>query len=228
MGKTIREMPESTRPYEKCLRIGPKGLSDEELLAVILRTGIQGKTSVELASSVLRAAGGTLSGLRSMSERELMKIRGIGKVKAIELRCLLELCGRIARSDFLNGPDFSDPERIASFYMEEMRMLDREEVRVLYLNTKSRLIREETVSSGTVNQSLFPVREILVHALKNEAVYMILLHNHPSGDPAPSQADIAVTKNIAMGGKLIGVQLLDHIVLGDHRHVSMRERELFE
>ncbi len=228
MGNTIREMPESMRPYEKCLRIGPEGLSDEELLAVILRTGTKGKTSVELAVSVLQAAGGSLSGLRNLSERELMRIHGIGKVKAIELRCLLQLCGRIARSDFLNGPDFSDPKRIADFFMEEMRMLAQEEVRVLYLNTKSRLIREETVSRGTVNTSLFPVREILVRALKNEAVYMILLHNHPSGDPAPSQADISVTKNIALAGRLIGVQLLDHIVLGDHRYVSMRERELFE
>ncbi len=216
------------RPYEKCLRTGAESLSDEELLAVILRTGTKGKTSVELAKSVLESAGGTLSSLRTMSERELMRIHGIGRVKAIELRCLFQLCGRIARSDFLQGPDFSDPKRIADFYMEEMRMLDREEVRVLFLNTKSRLIREETVSRGTVNSSLFPVREILIRALKNEAVYMILLHNHPSGDPAPSAPDITVTRDIACAGRLIGVQLLDHIVLGDHRYVSMRERELFE
>lgn len=228
MGKTIRELPESMRPYEKCLRTGAESLSDEELLAVILRTGTKGKTSVELAKSVLESAGGTLSSLRTMSERELMRIHGIGRVKAIELRCLFQLCGRIARSDFLQGPDFSDPKRIADFYMEEMRMLDREEVRVLFLNTKSRLIREETVSRGTVNSSLFPVREILIRALKNEAVYMILLHNHPSGDPAPSAPDITVTRDIACAGRLIGVQLLDHIVLGDHRYVSMRERELFE
>jgi len=228
LGKTIRELPESMRPYEKCLRTGAESLSDEELLAVILRTGTKGKTSVELAKSVLESAGGTLSSLRTMSERELMRIHGIGRVKAIELRCLFQLCGRIARSDFLQGPDFSDPKRIADFYMEEMRMLDREEVRVLFLNTKSRLIREETVSRGTVNSSLFPVREILIRALKNEAVYMILLHNHPSGDPAPSAPDITVTRDIACAGRLIGVQLLDHIVLGDHRYVSMRERELFE
>ena len=226
MGNKIRELPKTARPYEKVMKYGPGGLDDSELLAVVLRTGTKGRNSVDTAREVLKKGGGTLSGFRALSFKELMSVPGIGEVKAVQLLCLSELAVRFSKSESPERLVFSDPGKVAAFFMEEMRILKQEELRVIFLNTKSRFLGTETVTRGSVNASMMPVREILISALKHEAVYMILLHNHPSGDPEPSSEDLSSTKQIVSAGSLSGISVLDHIIIGDHRYVSLRERGL--
>lgn len=224
MGEIIRELPEHLRPYEKAYKSGPEVLDDAELLAVILKTGTGGLSSVSMCRNLLRDAGGTLAGLRAMPLQELMKKKGIGKVKALQIRCLCELAVRFSRSELPMLPDFSCGEYVAAYYMEEMRTLRQEVVRALYLDTKNRLIREAEVSRGSVSASMLPVREILAEGFRCDAVNLILIHNHPSGDPTPSQADVEGTLSVMKAGEVVGIRLLDHVIIGDHRYVCLRER----
>ena len=157
----------------------------------------------------------------------LMRVRGIGKVKAIQILCLSELAKRMARASALQELDFSSPRTIAQYYMEDMRHREKEVLKLLLLNTRARLIGESEVSVGTVNMALISPRELFLEALRRNAVSIILLHNHPSGDPEPSQEDIRITGRIYEAGVLIGIELLDHIIIGDNRFVSLKERGLF-
>ena len=224
MGETIPEIPAYLRPYEKALEKGPAVLDDAELLAVMLKTGTGGLSSVSLCRNLLAEAGGTLAGLRAMPVQELMKIRGIGRVKAVQILCLSELAVRFSRSELPKPPDLSSCAYVAAYYMEEMRVLRQESLRALYLNTKNRLIREAEISRGSVNASMLPVREILVEGFRAEAVNLILIHNHPSGDPSPSRGDIEGTLEMKKAGDLVGITLLDHVIIGDHRYVSLGEQ----
>jgi len=224
MGKTIREIPDYLRPYEKGLKNGPEVLDDAELLAVILKTGTNGLSSVAMCRDLIRDAGGTLAGIRALPMSELMKRKGIGKVKALQILSLCELAVRFSRAEIPMQPEFSSSEYVAAYCMEEMRNLRQESVRALYLNTKNRLIREAEITRGTVNASMLPIREILAEGFRCDAVNMILVHNHPSGDPSPSPADIDGTMSVKHAGELVGIHLLDHVVIGDHKYVSLRER----
>ncbi|MBQ6551325.1 MAG: DNA repair protein RadC [Lachnospiraceae bacterium] len=224
MGNSMKELPESIRPYEKFMRYGEEALDDAELLAVILRSGTKDENVVELARKVLNACGGTLAGLNRLTEKELTAIPGIGKVKAITLKCVMAVSVRAARSAYAAFPDMSSPGKIAECFMEEMRHEDREQVRVLFLNGKSRLIAEKVLSLGGVNAAPVPVREILSEALSKDAVNMVLLHNHPSGDPEPSEADFEATERLILAGKLMNIPLLDHIIIGDLQYLSFREK----
>ena len=224
MGNSMKEMPESARPYEKCIRYGPDALDDAELIAVILRTGTRDENAVELARRVLRAGNGTISGLHRLSENELTAIPGIGPVKAVMLRCMAQLSVRIARSGYAAFPDMSSPDKIAECFMEEMRHEEREQLRVLYLNSRSRLISEKVLSVGGAAQTLVPVREILSDAFRKDAVNIVLLHNHPSGDPTPSREDLEATERLLKASVVAGIPLLDHIIIGDLRYLSFREQ----
>jgi len=224
MGELIREIPEYLRPYEKALKNGPEALDDAELLAVILRCGTSGMSSVAMCRALLSDAGGTLAGLRAQPFSELIKRKGIGRVKALQILCLCELTVRFSRSEMLSAPDFSCSEYVASYFMEEMRALRQESVRAVYLDTRNRLIRVTEISRGTVNSAMLPAREILVEALRLGAVNLVLVHNHPSGDPSPSPQDIDGTRGILLAGQLTGICLLDHVIIGDHRYVSLRDR----
>ena len=226
--KGILSLPPEERPYEKCLEQGCQALSDAELLAVIIRTGAVGDTSVELARRVLDLGGrqGNLAGLCGLSVQELTSVKGIGRVKAIQIQCIAELSRRMAKSRARDGLCFHDPASIADFYMEDLRHEEREQCRVMMLNTRSMLLAEKQLSVGTVNASLISAREIFLEALKCQAVYIILLHNHPSGDPHPSREDILLTKRVWEAGELIGISLLDHIIIGDRSYVSLREENL--
>lgn len=221
----MRELPVSEQPYEKCQQYGPECLSDAELLSVIIRTGSQGERAVELARRVLKALPEEcLGGLFPVSLEQLQDIRGIGKVKAIQLKCLAECSRRMLRSQMPPRElCCDDPGRIAGYYMQQMRFLETEQVRLLILNGKNMLMREVIVSNGTFNSSVASPREIFYYALKHKAVCILLLHNHPSGEPAPSGADITVTKRVLQCGRMIGIPLLDHIIIGDNRYVSFRE-----
>lgn len=225
---TIKELPVSERPYEKCESYGPQSLSDAELLAVILRSGTKKLRAIDLAVNVLKYSSSHpgLKGLNYLTMKELMQIHGIGRVKAIQLLCLTEITKRMAKEVHRDSLKFITPKSISDYYMQDMRHLSREQVLLLMLDSKSKLIKDIIISTGTVNASIMPVREILIKALKEEAVNIILVHNHPSGDPSPSSEDIRVTKRMKEAGHLIGITLMDHIIIGDNRYISLKEQGL--
>ena len=224
---TIKEIPEMERPYEKCERKGAASLSDVELLAVLLRTGTRGEDVLSLARRILYHAGEPgILGIHQFSMERLLKIKGIGKVKAIQISCISELAKRLSKASYQDGLSFSHPATIARYYMEDLRHANQEQMKLLLLNTKSRLIGETDISKGTVNSAVISPRELFVEALQKNAVSIVLLHNHPSGDPTPSKEDVLITRRIQEAGRLIGVELLDHIVIGDNCYVSLREKGL--
>ncbi len=225
---TMRSLPPSERPYEKCLRNGPGVLSDAELLATLIRTGTAEKTAVEVATELLDRYGrrNGLSCLMNLSSAQLKALPGIGPVKAVELMAAAELCRRISKSAGEKRLSMNSPSSIADYFMEEMCYLTHEEMHVAMFDTKNRLLHELTLSVGTVNASLVSPRELFLEALKHQAVYLVLLHNHPSGDPTPSQADISLTERLSRVGDLVHIPVMDHIVIGDHCYVSMREEGL--
>ena len=218
------------RPYEKCERFGAGSLTDIELLAVLLRTGTKGESALDLARKLFYPGEGTQpqakAHLQSWTKEELLKISGIGRVKAIQILCLCELSKRMSQLSAREDLDFSRPDTIAAYYMEDMRHLEQEEIRVMFLNTKQNLIRDLLVSKGTVNASVVTPREILIEGLRCLAVSMILVHNHPSGDPSPSESDILLTRRVQEAGNVIGISLLDHIIIGDKRFLSFRQQQI--
>lgn len=224
--KTIQDLPEEEKPYEKFEAYGAEYLTDAELLAVLLRSGAKGISSLDLARKLLEPdyPKGGLTGLYHLSVQELQKIPGIGRVKAIQLKCLLELSRRIAKEKSGTKLYFDQPSAIAEYYMEDFRHCEQEQMMVLMLNTKGILLGEEIISKGTVNASLVSPREIYLKALSYHAVSIILLHNHPSGDPMPSEEDVFLTMRIRKAGEMIGIELLDHLVLGDRKYISFREQ----
>ena len=153
-------------------------------------------------------------------------MKGIGKVKAIQILCLSELAKRLSKASAEDMLNFDSPESIARYYMEDLRHEKREQMKLLLLNTKTKLIDEIIISKGTVNAAVISPRELFVEALQKGAVSIILLHNHPSGDPTPSREDILITKQIRDAGELLGVNLLDHIIIGDNCYISMREKKI--
>lgn len=220
------------KPYEKCLALGAKALTDAQLLAVILRTGTNGLNATSLAYNVFAASGSfsekdgnQLLNLMNLSIPELMKIKGIGKVKAIQIQCICELSRRIAKQTAGKKLNFGRPQTIAEYYMEDMRHLEKEYLILALLDGKCCLIRDLVVTIGTVNSSLVNTREIFAEALKYNAVSIVLLHNHPSGDSTPSRNDLAVTERIARAGEIMGINLIDHIIIGDNNYTSLKEKE---
>lgn len=225
----MKDLPRRDRPYEKCLSLGAERLTDTELLAVILRTGSRDENSLALAGRLLNldASGDGLLGLLHHSLDEFMKIKGVGKVKGVQLLCIGELSKRIWKRKASEHPiTFGHPQEISDYYMEDMRHLEQEEIRVMYLNTKQALIRDQILSRGTVNASVMTPREVLIEALRCRAVSMVMVHNHPSGDPSPSRADILLTRRVREAGDLVGIGLIDHIIIGDRRYLSFREQNL--
>lgn len=226
---TVKELPNSERPYEKCELYGAGALSDAELLAVILRTGSKSQRVMDLAVNILNysTAYPGLKGLNYLTMHELTRIKGVGRVKAIELLCLTEITKRMSREIHRDRLRLVTPQSVADYYMQDMRHLNREQVKLLLMDSKNKIIKDMIISEGTVNTSIMPTREVYVHALKYEAVNIILLHNHPSGDPTPSAEDIRVTKKLCEAGNIIGITLMDHIIIGDNRYISLKEQGLF-
>lgn len=222
--ETLREASSERRPYELCLKYGPSALRDAELLAVILRCGTRGRTAVALAEDVLalcRHKEGLL-GLLHLTLDELKELQGVGDVKAIQMQCIGELSKRIARQSAGKGVRLSNPEAIAAYYMEDLRHKEQEEVLLVMLDSKNRLLGETKLFRGTVNSSLISPREIFLAALSYHAVNLVLVHNHPSGDPTPSEEDLLITERILEAGALVGISLIDHIVIGDRCFFSIR------
>lgn len=225
---TVKELPTSERPYEKCERYGAEALSDAELLAVILRTGTKEQRVIDLAMNILNFSPvhPGLKGLNYLTMKELTRIKGVGRVKAIELLCLTEITKRMSREINRDKLKLVTPRNVADYYMQDMRHQTREQVLLVMMDSKNKIIKDMIISEGTVNTSIMPTREVYVQAVKYEAVNIILLHNHPSGDPTPSAEDIRVTKRLAEAGSLIGITLMDHIIIGDNRYISLKEQGL--
>lgn len=216
-------------PYEKFLNHGPESLTEAELLAIILRTGTRNCSALEMAKKVLALAGGKdfkLNSLHHLSLAELMEIPGIGEVKAVKVKCLTELAVRMAIEKAAASLKFDSPKTVADYYMEKMRHQEMEVILLLLLDNKLRLIEEYTLSQGTVRASLLSSREVFIKALKSRACHLMLLHNHPSGDPGPSKQDIVITQKIKEAGELMDIPLVDHIILGDGCYVSLKEKDL--
>lgn len=220
--RSMKNLPMEERPYEKCLSGGVRTLSDAELLAAILGNGTIGKTALELAMELLyenTSEPGFLHILQ-LGLEDLQRIQGIGKAKAIRLLCVAEFARRLAKQSAKDRLDFSNPKSVADYYMEDLRHLKQEQLILVMLNGKNKLLGDKTLFVGTVNQSLVNPREVYLEALKREAVFIILLHNHPSGDITPSNADVVMTRKMKEAGELIGIRLLDHIIIGNQKYSS--------
>ena len=222
---TVKELPLSERPYEKCEKYGAAYLSDAELLAVIIKTGSKNVRSIDLAHHILNysKANKGLIGLNYMSMNELMSIKGIGKVKAIQLLCIAELAKRMAKASNQEGLKLLSPEAVANYYMQDMRHMTTEQILVVFIDSKSKVLGDMVISTGTVNSSIVAPREIFLNALKHQATYIIMLHNHPSGDPTPSGEDISVTKKIKKVCDFLDIELLDHLISTKERTLSFVE-----
>ncbi len=225
IGTKISDLPQEERPFEKFIRLGAGSLSDAELLALVIRSGTKGADCVELAGKVLKASNG-LTGLASGSIDDLISIPGIGTIRACQLLCIGELSKRIAKRKRPACCPLNDARMISERYMEEMRHLTEEHVLLLLLDAKCCLIKEVTLGIGSVNRSILGPREAMISALKNGAVNIVLLHNHPSGDPKPSPEDLAATKRVKEAGKIVGIPLVDHIIIGDRCYISFQEEGL--
>ena len=229
MNHTMKEMPESQRPYEKCICKGEASLSDSELLAVILRCGTRGMNSLTLADDILSHMEQTpYPGLLGLLHCSVSDLRKIGTVKAVQLKCIGELSKRIASTAAKISLDFNSPDSIAAYYMEQLRHQEQEMMLCMMLDNQNHLLGDIVLSKGTVNATLITPREVYLEALRYHAVNLILIPNHPGGNPAPSQCDREITERICHAGKIVGIGLLDHIIIGDHRYVSFREEGLLE
>ena len=216
-------------PYEKFIAYGSKALTDSELLAILLRTGTRGISACALGEEVLtRTAcyGNGLSGLYHIPLEELKKIDGIGEVKAIQLKTIAELSTRMAQAKAKDGLSFHRPSSVARYYMERFRHETVEYIVLLLVDSGMHLIEEHILSKGTVNASLISPREIYICALQRQAAGVMLLHNHPGGNPVPSDNDLKVTERIRKVGVLTDIPLLDHIIIGDNRYFSFKESKL--
>lgn len=223
--KTMKE----ELPFEKFLCFGPKSLTNIELLAIILRTGTCGISAKELAEKILTKGHSKytgLNGLHSVSIQDLMTIPGIGQVKAVQIKCIEELALRMSKEKAQQSLVFYDSSTVAMYYMDELRIQEEEVVLLLLLDVKYHLLRSLELSRGTINFSAISPREIFKHALRNGAFCMILMHNHPSGDPTPSKQDVFITKEIQKAGDFMDMPLLDHIIIGDGIYYSMKEKQI--
>ncbi len=221
----IKELPSSERPYEKLEMYGEKYLSNSELLAIIIKTGTKDYTAVELAQHILKLTDKkgleTLRYLQNFSIEEFMKIKGIGKVKAIQLKALFELTKRMSRPIDNINIKLKKSDDVANLIMEEMRYENNEIAKILILNNKNEILKIKDISIGGSNYTFIEPKETLVDAIKMGAPRIILAHNHPSGDCTPSKQDIQTTQEILEISEKLGIQLLDHIVIGDGRYTSI-------
>jgi len=217
----IKMLPENMRPREKLLRFGESTLSDAELLAILIRGGTSGLNALELAQQVLAAHDGSLRFLRDISIEELTSHPGIGPAKAALLKAAVEIGKRIS-ADVKQKIVIKSPDDVKNLVMEDMRFLTQEHFRVLYLDRKGGIIFIEDVSKGGLHSAIVHPREVFKTAIKRSAASVILVHNHPSGDPNPSAEDIDITRRLVEAGKLLGIDVLDHIIIGEQKYCSLK------
>lgn len=222
MSKRIKDIPVHERPRERLAAVGAENLRDPELVAILLRTGLQGRSAIEVASELL-AKFGTFSRLATATVKELQGVKGVGSDKAATLKAAFELARRMAAELRRESPALDSPETIAALLREEFRSQAVETFRVVLLNTRRRLIDVATVSQGTLDTILVHPREVFKPAIAANAAAIVLVHNHPSGDPTPSEADIKVTRDLIRAGQLLKIEVLDHIILGSRTQEGGRD-----
>lgn len=221
--KFCNQVPKSIRPRERLRLYGVKALSNQELLSVLLRTGSKKEHVMEVALHLLNQFE-NLHELKEATVEELQKINGIGEVKALEMKAAIELGCRIAGSNQLKLGKVSSSKQIAKSMMYELKDLKQEHLIALYLNVKNELLKKETIYIGSLNQIIAHPREIFKGAVRCSAAQIILVHNHPSGNPTPSANDILFTRRIFSCGKMMGIELLDHLIVGPKSYISLKER----
>ena len=219
----IRDFPQDERPRERFIQNGPESLSNHELIAILLRTGTKDESVLELSNRLLTNFEG-LRLLKTATLEEMTEIKGIGQAKAIQILAAVEIGRRIANLNYTDRYVIRSPEDGANYVMNDMRFLSQEHFVCLYLNTKNQVLHKQTIFIGSLNASIVHPREVFREALKRSAASIICLHNHPSGDPAPSREDIEVTKRLVECGKMIGIDVLDHLIIGENKFVSLKEK----
>lgn len=220
---TIKDMAVELRPRERMIQLGPQALSPVELLALLLHTGTRGETALDLAQGLLSRPQG-LAWLNQAQVEELASVKGIGPVKAVRLMAALELGRRLTLYTGGERPRICCPEDVVALEMAYSQVCDREHLRVLLLDSKNHLISRETVSIGSLSGSLAHPREVFKPAIRKSAAALIVVHNHPSGDPQPSPEDLEITTRLCQVGEVIGIPLVDHLIMGDGKFVSLKER----
>jgi DNA repair protein RadC len=228
----IKDMPGQERPRERLVEAGADALKDGELIAILLRTGMKGSSALDVASQLLQKFG-TLGNLARATLDELRKVKGVGRDKAIALKAAFTLAKRMAAELQRDSPVLDSPERVADLLREDSRFLDVENLQILLLNTRKRLIRIERISQGTLDSILVHPREVFKTAITANAAAVVLAHNHPSGDPTPSEQDIKVTRDLIRAGQLLKIDVIDHVIMGKategraRDYVSLRELGYF-
>ncbi len=221
----IRDLTAGDRPRERLMQVGERALATSELLAIIFRTGVGGENVVRLSERLLSSFGG-LPGLARASVTELQSVKGIGPAKAVEVKAALELGRRLLASAPEQRARVSSPADAANLLMSDMALLEQEHLRLVLLDTRNHVLATPNIYVGSLNTSVIRVGELFRHAIKENAAAMIVAHNHPSGDPSPSPEDVSVTRQIVSAGQLLDVEVLDHLVIGHGRYVSLKERGL--
>lgn len=221
----IMDLPQNERPRERLLRYGPESLSNSELIAILLRTGVSKENVLSLSSRILKQSGG-LNKLLSCNAEEIMKLRGIGEAKASQIIAAGELAKRF--KSFKSGDLYiiKCPKDAADLVMEEMRCFKKEHLRVIMLNVKNMVISVSDISIGSLNSSIVHPREVFSEAIRKNSASIIICHNHPSGNCTPSKEDIKVTERLDECSKILGIDLLDHIIIGDGKYISLKEKNI--
>jgi DNA repair protein RadC len=224
---TIKDWPEDERPREKLLQRGPEALSDTELLALVLRSGdaTSGNSAIDQGRVLIQRFGG-LRDLAGATATELRSIKGIGPAKAAELLAVFELARRFGRSPLRPGDRYTTPQAVFAHFHERLRDHKRERFIALLLDSKNRLLREVGISEGSLTASIVHPREVFAPVVRESAAAVLFVHNHPSGDPAPSREDLDITLRLKEAGELMGVRVLDHIIIGSEGYVSLADRGL--
>ena len=218
----IKYLPEEERPVEKSLSMGIESLSNGELLALLINSGTREKSAMALAEEVLAKDASGIGYLRETSAQELMSIKGIGSSKAARIMAAVELGRRIAARPAPKGSRIESDEDVAMLFMEELRHKKKEFFKALLLDSKGKVISSETISVGELTSTIVHPREVFNQAVKKSAAAVVFVHNHPSGDPSPSREDIATTDRLVACGNILGIKVLDHIIIGDGRYISIK------
>ncbi len=221
----ITDLDESERPRERLARLGPQALSNAELLAILLRTGVRGESAVQVGQRLLQAFGG-ISGIHRAAFEEVCEQHGMGTAKAAQIKAAIELGRRLTLESPEERPAIHSPADAAMLVQYEMSALEQEALRVILLDSRNRVLDVVEMYRGSLNSSQVRVGELFRPAIRRNSAALIVIHNHPSGDPAPSPDDVAITRAIVQAGKLLDIEVLDHLVIGRGRFVSMKERGL--
>lgn len=223
----MKELANNQKPRERLLNNGPTHLSDAELLAILINTGRKGCSSLDIANELLKSVE-TLKQLKALSINDLNKVKGIGLYKALILKAAFELGERMHSGSLEEKIQITSPQDVANFMMGKMEHLTQEKFIALFLNSKNVIIKQKTIFIGTLNSSIVHPREIFSEAVKCASNAIVVLHNHPSGDTTPSKEDIRTTDRLRECGVILGIDVLDHIIIGDHAYLSMVEEGCFD